>query len=153
MEPIIGKVYKHFKGNLYEVKAIAKHSETGELMVVYEALYGDYQIYVRPYDSFVSKVDKHKYPEACQEYRFEEYHEEEALPIDPKVMAFLDTDVFQDKYAILDEMRYRITDDMINIMAASLDMFIDENLSTAKRYDELLGFVALRKSFESSRLH
>lgn len=153
MEPVIGQVYKHFKGNLYEVKAIAKHSETGEKMVVYEALYGDYETYVRPYDSFVSRVDKGKYPEALQEYRFEEYHEEDALPIDPKVMAFLDTDVFQEKYVILDEMRYRITDEMINIMAASLDMFIDENLPTAKRYDELLNLVTLRKSFESTRLH
>ena len=57
MEPKIGSVYRHFKGNLYEVKAIATHSETEEKMVVYQALYGDYQIYVRPFSSFISAVD------------------------------------------------------------------------------------------------
>ena len=48
MEPKIGGVYRHFKGNEYEVICMARHSETEELMVVYKALYGDGQIWVRP---------------------------------------------------------------------------------------------------------
>lgn len=71
----VGKKYKHFKGNLYEVIAIAYDSETNNdleprKLVVYKALYDDGKIWVRDYDMFISKVDKEKYPNVTQEYRF-----------------------------------------------------------------------------------
>ncbi|MBQ0008922.1 MAG: DUF1653 domain-containing protein [Firmicutes bacterium] len=66
-----GAKYKHFKGNLYKVIEIAKNTETNEMMVVYQALYGDYGIFVRPLVMFLSKVDKEKYPDSNQEYRYE----------------------------------------------------------------------------------
>lgn len=47
------------------------HTETQEKMVVYQALYGKYQYFVRPYEMFVTKVDHNKYPDVKQEYRFE----------------------------------------------------------------------------------
>lgn len=72
----VGKMYRHFKGKYYRVLCIAYDSETPKdqelkQMVVYESLYGDHRIWVRPYDLFVSKVDKKMYPDALQEYRFE----------------------------------------------------------------------------------
>ena len=71
MEVKIKGVYKHFKGNYYIVEDIGMHTETEETCVVYRALYGDNKLYIRPINMFTSKVDKEKYPDVDQEYRFE----------------------------------------------------------------------------------
>ena len=81
-----GDVVKHFKREtlspeelrynptMYMYKIISmnvKHTETGEALVVYQALYGDWQVYARPKEMFLSKVDKEKYPNIKQEYRLQ----------------------------------------------------------------------------------
>lgn len=73
----IGQTYRHFKGNIYKVIDIAFDSESNndeerKKVVIYEALYGDHDHWVRPYDMFNSEVDHEKYPEIKQKYRFEE---------------------------------------------------------------------------------
>ncbi len=68
--PVKDQIYRHFKGNLYRIVTVAIHSETGERMVVYQALYGDYTVYVRELSMFMGKVDRNRYPDADQEERF-----------------------------------------------------------------------------------
>ena len=66
-----GRIYRHFKGDYYLVEAVAKDSETNTDMVIYRKLYGDGGLWVRPLSMFLSKVDRDKYPEVSQEYRFQ----------------------------------------------------------------------------------
>lgn len=70
MVPKSGEIYKHFKGKLYEVIAIGTHAESHEDFVIYKSINDD-KIWIRPLEMFISKVDKEKYPNIIQEYRFE----------------------------------------------------------------------------------
>jgi len=81
-EPRPGDIYQHFKGNKYQVTAIAVDAQTKEKCVVYQALYGEFITYVRKYDEFVSEVDKDKYPQVKCRYR---YSSQEELAVQEEV--------------------------------------------------------------------
>ena len=131
-----GEFYRHFKGNYYQIITLAHHSETDENLVVYQALYGEYKVCARPYDMFVSKVDKEKYPEVIQEYRFEkveppflegnkveiENDKEKMNSETDKLMEFLDTKSMKRKIELLDIMKNDLNDNAVNVICISLDI-------------------------------
>lgn len=66
MEVLIGRIYKHYKGNYYITLELALNTETEEKMVIYKALYGEGKVFARPITSFTEKVEG-----KSQEHRFE----------------------------------------------------------------------------------
>ena len=200
--PKNGEFYRHFKNKLYQIIAVAKHSETGEQLVIYQALYGDFGVYARPLEMFMSEVDHEKYPDVRQKYRFEqvelssntvtetqvkdhtqreyaaenrnllENSEKQSLAdsfeqsenmglssreeeyeggINPKVLEFLDSEDFDERYNILVALRDEIDDQIINTLAVALDVVIPEG-NIDDRYDQLKMCLRTRQRYESNRL-
>ncbi len=197
------EIYRHFKGNFYQIITLAKHSESGEVLVVYQALYGNCQVYARPLAEFMSEVDKDKYPAAANTYRFEkaarismeeeteaeqpllfkeqpqaeketqtqaekeaqpqtekenegrealpQNKEEEELNIDPLVMEFLDADSYEQKLNILAALHPRITNEMIDTMAAVSDIEINAG-DVEERYEALKSCMLTLEKYECNRL-
>ena len=205
------ELYRHFKGKMYQIVTIAIHSETREEIVVYQALYGDYSVYCRPLSMFMSEVDREKYPDVEQRFRFEKVEkadtddtveaikptktedkvnneiseagkmsdekkmtsapkfnvdtsyersevmeksiDDEArdLNLDPLVIKFLDADLASEKNDILCKLHPIITNDMIDIMAMSVGVVINEG-DVDGRYNDLRNCLTTMEKYESTRL-
>ena len=126
--PRPGEFYRHFKDKMYQVVAVAIHSETRETMVVYQALYGTFDVYVRPLSMFTSEVDHEKYPDVLQKYRFErvdfkdsdskdqpeeeqkeEEKKEEHHGPNKNLLAFLDAETYHEKLEVLRTYKDKFT--------------------------------------------
>ncbi len=147
--PKANEVYRHFKGNMYQIVTLAQHSETDEELVIYQALYGEGKTYARPLVSFMEKLSKEKYPEAPQEFRFEKVEAKES--VDPGVMKFLDAETYGEKLEILDSMKEFLTDDMINTMSIACDIEVEEG-DLGRRFESLRNCLMTFHKFESTRL-
>lgn len=160
------ELYRHFKNKLYQIITIAEHSETEEKLVIYQALYGEYKVYARPLSMFLSLVDEKKYPNVTQKYRFEKVNsnsfisnennqdEVETQCIDEipndDLISFLEADTFDERRNILVHMKPRITDRIIDDIAASLDIIVDEG-DIDTRYKSLLTCIETLGKYEISR--
>lgn len=167
------ELYRHFKGDTYQVLALAEHSETGETLVIYQGLYGECPVYARPLEMFMEKTDKVKYPNVTQEYRFEqvksveksgnsdceksapEFSDEDITEaeqqLDPMVLAFLDADTYERKLEILAGLQPRITDEMITTMAVACDVEVPEG-TVGERYRGLQNCLITLEKYECNRL-
>lgn len=201
--PQPGEFYRHFKNKYYQILNIAVHSETKEKMVVYQALYDEFGVYVRPLDMFISEVDHVKYPDVEQKFRFEkvtveeikshygvkvsehvnktkevldrvlsENYEPEDKEVvkekakekakemssnsnddekpDPILMEFLDIDGMNEKSKFLSENKKKLNDDLINAMAASLDVTVPDG-PIELRYSSLRTCLQTKAKYEINR--
>ena len=150
LRPVPQEIYRHFKDKLYQIITIAKHSETGEELVIYQALYGEFKVCARPLDMFMSEVDHEKYPQVTQKYRFEKIETPALeLSIEDRMMKFFDEETLEGKYQILLTMRDEITDTMIDNMAVVLDLVIEDG-PTAKRFEDLKHAIQTRQRYEQT---
>ncbi len=169
--PVVGETYKHFKDKNYKIIAIAHHSETGEELVVYQALYGEGMVCARPLQMFVSEVDHEKYPNVKQKYRFEKIADApdadaKVAPLEQKIeepkekvisqmsaeekmMAFFDEDDLEARYQILLEMREDVTNTMIDNMAVVMDIVIPDG-DIQNRYDDLKRAIQTKQRYEQN---
>lgn len=162
-QPMPGQLYKHFKGNLYQIVTVASHTETGEELVIYQALYGDYKFYARPITMFMSKVDTSKYPGITATYRFELYNPVDNLKskediakaenesVNTILMEFLEATTFREKLEIVQSNRKSLTDKIINSMAISIDCTVMEG-DMEERISSLIYCLQTRIRFEARRL-
>lgn len=174
--PRPGEIYQHFKNKLYQIVAVAEHTETGEELVVYQALYGTFRIYARPLAMFISEVDKEKYPEATQKYRFEKIEQEHLLckksensdcskeseettqsqeqsqsTLSPLLLPFVEAEDFDVKLEILSAMDDKVSQEELDILHEALDLpkgtgNLQEQLRALKQYLEM------RRKFDGTRL-
>lgn len=174
------EIYRHFKGNIYQIITLARHSEDGGKMVVYQQMYEPFEVYVRPLELFMSRIDTRKYPNEKQVYRFEkmefggediqkkpqeatvaapgrisepepESRNTDEFVLDAGLVDFLDADSYEKKLQILSSLHPRITDAMIDTMAVSLDTEVKEG-DIETRYNEIKNCLLTMERFECNRL-
>ena len=169
--PRAGEIYRHFKNRLYQIVTVAVHTETGEELVIYQALYGDFRCFARPLSMFMSPVDREKYPNAGQTYRFELTEpggreggsrmaeeasdgtgcREEDEQVNPWLEAFLDAEGYEKQLEALSRMRGNIRQKELD----SLYLILDIQPGTGdpdSQLSRIIKDLETRKRYDGSRL-
>lgn len=178
-KPRPGERYRHFKNRLYQIIAVAVHSETGEELVIYQALYGSFGIYARPLQMFMSPVDRRKYPDAEQYWRFARVTEagaEDARPegadeacrsagqeaeqiaeqsggeeLNPMVGEFLDAESTEERLIILRRMQGVVGHAEAELLLAALDLKPEPG-SVGQQLDAIRQYLEMQERFDAPRM-
>ena len=156
-KPRKGDLYRHFRGKQYRVLHLAVCAETKEEMVVYEEAEGEHRVYVSSLASFTRPVNRERYPDAQQEYRFElcrdvrEMKQERQESEEDMILQFLDLNENEERAEFLQKHRAVLTDRFLTVAAESMEF--TENADTLEeRYAALLRFLRTKMKYESRRL-
>ncbi len=139
--PQKGECYRHFKGNEYEILAIAKHSETLEEMVVYQALYGENEVYVRPLSMFVENVQGQPrfalIEDICDDKQ-------------QRLLQFLDYNTAVEKIEFLQSKKSDLDDTFLSLAAQCLD-FTETKTDFEDRFYDLIKYLRTLEKYEGGR--
>lgn len=160
--PRPGEFYKHFKDKMYQVIAVAIHSETREKMVVYQALYGTFDVYVRPLSMFISEVDHEKYPDVLQKYRFERVDLKETVVQDQPVselkdgpnknlLAFLDAETYHEKLEVLKTCKDKFTAEELLAICEIMEIGRTDS-EPEEKYYAVERYLELQIKYDGTRL-
>lgn len=171
MTPRAGEFYRHFKNKLYQIITVAQHSETGEKLVIYQALYGNFKVFARPLSMFMSEVDRDKYPQAEQTWRFEKVGQEELVEQETPVetpaekqepdqdqtslsfeetnplLEFLDAPDHQSRLDVLIRYKDTVSEVMLDSMSLSMDCVLNGQ-SREEKYNELEKILKTKVHYE-----
>lgn len=153
-----GQIYKHFKGNMYEVVAVATHTETEESLVIYKPCDGE-KCFARPLEMFLSEVDHVKYPDVKVKYRFALVGVEDGEDISPvgegivdqRLEKLLDSKYYGEKAEILYSLRDSLTKEMIRTICITHDIELNST-EIEDQYEELRSYMLTMEKYESTRL-
>jgi len=175
------EVYRHFKGNKYQILTLATDSEDGRIHVVYQAMYGDFKVYVRELAMFMSETDMEKYPDCGQKFRFEKVETaseqveelqaefmqaQQTAPQEPTASTQPNSEPEpQLDPAVLEYLEAENVDERLNILTAIHHRITDEMINTMavvtdveinegpveQRYQELKNCLLMKQKFEKQR--
>ena len=178
-KPAAGEIYRHFRGKKYRILHLAVSTETKREMVVYEAADGDGKVYVSMLDNFMEAVNREKYADAVQIYRFElvseaedeelfedlEEVEAEAEALEDTreisasenlseehamILEYLDLETEEEKLQYLQKHRNELTDRFLTAAAESMD-YAERGESPEERYAEIVRCLKTKMRYESGR--
>lgn len=154
-----GERYRHSNGELYQIITLAKHTQTGEQMVIYQALYGDFAIYASPYDSFISEADHQKCPETAQppaqkaviNSSGDGYIETKDGRIRKDLYDFLEAKSYQEMMNVMVGMRNRLDESVLLNIAACLDISLGHEGTPEEYYDAIVACIRAKERYEIRR--